>query len=66
MFSGWYLLALDDLPKGFSMNNQSLCDVVLEEARRPVIAITEKNGIEEAMIHMGSCKVHNSAKTTKR
>jgi hypothetical protein len=66
MFNDWYLVALDDLPKWLNMNNQFLCDVVLEEARRAVIAIPKKSGIEGLMIHMDSCKVHNSAKTTKR
>jgi hypothetical protein len=66
MFSGYRLLALDDSAKRLNMNSHYFCDVVLEEARRAAMAITKKAGIEEVMVHMDNCKVHNSAKTTKR
>jgi hypothetical protein len=42
VFGGHGLLALDELPKGRKMKNQYLCDVVLEEAKRSVTAITGK------------------------
>jgi hypothetical protein len=44
--NGHCFLALDDFPKGIKMNGQSFSDVVFEEARRAVIAITKKSGIE--------------------
>jgi hypothetical protein len=31
-----------------------------------VIIITMKSGIEEIVIHLDSCEVHNTAKTMKR
>jgi histone-lysine N-methyltransferase SETMAR len=67
MRSCYAFLALDDLPKGLKMNSRYFCDVVLEEVKRTVIAITvtKKSGIEEVMIHMDNCRVHNSAKTAK-
>jgi hypothetical protein len=57
---------LDDLPESVKMNRQYFCDVVLEENRRIVIAVSKKSGISEVMIQMDCCKVHNSAKTAKR
>jgi hypothetical protein len=66
LFSGDGLLVLDDLQRGLKMNSQYFCEVVREEARMAVITITKKSGIEEVMIHMEYCKVHNSAKTTKQ
>jgi hypothetical protein len=66
MFSGYGLLALDDLPKGLKINVQYFCNVVLEEARQAVMTIIKKSGIEEVLIHMDNWKVHNYAKTTKR
>jgi hypothetical protein len=65
VFSCYKLLALDNVPKWLKVNNQYFCDVILEETRRAVIIITKKSGIEQVMIHMDNCKVHNSAKTTK-
>jgi hypothetical protein len=64
--TGHGLLALDDLPKRLKMNSQYIRDVVLEEAGRAVIAITKESGIEERMIHMNNCKVHNYAKVRNR
>jgi hypothetical protein len=66
MFSGYCLLALDNLPKGFKINVQYFCNIVLEEARQAVITIIKKSGIEEMMIHMDNWKAHNCPKTTKR
>jgi hypothetical protein len=48
------------------MKSQYFCDVVLETAQRSVRAITGKSGIEGMMIHMDTCKGHNSASTTQR
>jgi hypothetical protein len=42
VFSGYGLLALDNLPKGLKLNSQYFCDAVLEEVWRAVIAITKK------------------------
>jgi hypothetical protein len=65
MFSGYRLLALDDSAKRLNMNSHYFCDVVLEEARRAVMAITKKAGIEEVMVHMDNCQVHNLAEASK-
>jgi hypothetical protein len=48
------------------MNSQNFCDVVLEEGKRAVTTILGKTGIEGTMIHMGSGRVHHSAKTTEK
>jgi histone-lysine N-methyltransferase SETMAR len=48
------------------MNCLDFRDAVLEEARRAVIAISKKSGIEEMMIETDNCKSHNSTKTRKR
>jgi hypothetical protein len=52
---------VDDLPKEPNVNRQYFRDVVFEEDKRAVIAINKKSGIEEVMIHMDNCRVHNSA-----
>jgi hypothetical protein len=46
MFSGYDLLALDNLPMGFKMNNQFVCVVVLEEIRQIVMTCTEKRKLK--------------------
>jgi histone-lysine N-methyltransferase SETMAR len=66
IFSGHGLVALDKLPKGCKMNSQYFCDVVVEDAKRSVTAITGKSGIEGLMIHMDNSQVHISARTTQR
>jgi hypothetical protein len=38
-----WLIGLDKLPKGCKMNGQDFCNVVLEEAKRSVTAITRKS-----------------------
>jgi hypothetical protein len=43
IFSGHGLLALDKSSKGCKMKSQYFCDVVLEEAKRSVTAITGKS-----------------------
>jgi hypothetical protein len=35
------------------------CDIVLKRAKRVVIAITGKSGIESMLIHLGDRKGHN-------
>jgi hypothetical protein len=66
VFNGYGLMALDDLPKGPKMNGQYFCAVVLEEARRAAMAITKESRIEKMMIQLHNCKVHCSAKITRR
>jgi hypothetical protein len=66
LFSGRRLLALHKLPKGCKMNSQYFYDVVLEETKRSVAAITGKSGIEGMMIHLDNCQILNSARTTQR
>jgi hypothetical protein len=66
IFSDHGLLALDKLPEGCKMNRQYFCDVVREEAKRSVTAMTRQSGIEGMMRQMDNCKVHNSARTTQR
>jgi hypothetical protein len=59
MFSGFGVLALNDLPNELKTNRKYCCDVVLEEVRRALIGITKKNGIGEALMRMDNCKGHN-------
>jgi hypothetical protein len=65
-FSGHGQLALDNLAKRCKMNSQYFCDVVLEGAKWTVTGMTRESGIEGIMMHLGNCKVHNSAETTGR
>jgi hypothetical protein len=48
------------------MNSHYFCDVILQEAKRAVTVLIGKSWIESMMIRIDNCKVHNSAKTTKR
>jgi hypothetical protein len=66
VFNGYGLFALDDLPKGLKMNSQFFCVVVLEEARQAAMAITKERRIEKMMIQLHNCKIHCSAKITKK
>jgi endonuclease IV len=43
-----------------------LYDIVLKRAKRAVIAITGKSGIERMLIHLDDRKGHNSARTMER
>jgi hypothetical protein len=43
-----------------------LSDIVLKRAKRAVIAITGKSGIERMLIHRGDRKGDNSRKTMER
>jgi hypothetical protein len=60
------LLALRNLPTRSKMNGRYFCDIVLKEARRAVMAITERIIIEETLIHIDNCQVLYSAKAMKR
>jgi hypothetical protein len=42
------------------------CDSVLKRAKRAVIAITGKSGIERMLIHLGDRKDHDSTTTMER
>jgi hypothetical protein len=66
IFSAPGMLPLDKSPKRCKMNSQYLCDVVLEEAKHSVTAITEDSGLEGMMIPMDNRDVHKSARTTQR
>jgi histone-lysine N-methyltransferase SETMAR len=66
IFSDHGLSAFDKLPKECKMNSQCFCDVVLEDAKRSVVAIMGKSGIEGLMIQTDNCKVHNSGMTSQR
>jgi hypothetical protein len=43
-----------------------LYDTVLKRAKRAVIAITGKSGIQGKLIHLGNRKGHNSTRTMER
>jgi hypothetical protein len=43
-----------------------LYDIVLKRAKRAVIAIPGKNGIERMLIELGDRKEHNPTPTTER
>jgi hypothetical protein len=43
-----------------------LFDIVLKSAKRAVIAITGKSGIERMLIHLGDRKGHDSTRTMER
>jgi hypothetical protein len=43
-----------------------LYDIVLERAKRAVIVITGKSGIERMLIHLGDRKGHDSTGTMER
>jgi hypothetical protein len=64
IFSGSGLITFNDLPKGQNLNSQYLSGVIFGEIRDGLLSITQKNGLEEMMIHMDNCKVHHSKKTT--
>jgi hypothetical protein len=59
-------LELDDFPDGVKVNHQDFDNVVWEEASRAVGAMIRKRGIEEVIIQMDICKVHNSVKIMRR
>jgi hypothetical protein len=50
------------------MHNEEaiLYDIVLKRAKRAVIAITRKSGIERILIDLGDRKDHNSTRTMER
>jgi hypothetical protein len=43
-----------------------LYDIVLKRAKRAVIAIIGKSGIEQRLIHLADRKCHNSTRTMER
>jgi hypothetical protein len=47
------LLLLDNGPKTCKMKKQDFADIILKQAKRAVIAITGKSGIESMVIHLG-------------
>jgi hypothetical protein len=58
VFTDYGLLTLGDLPKRLKMNSQYCCDVVLEEARRAVMAISWSSvGLVSRMAHQHISKV---------